>query len=92
MLLPFLTGTMPRNQEGMHMSAMSPSLTIHGLPPSQWALAVAVHTFGYLLTMTGIAWIVYDRTGVRILKSAWFNFDLIWAITLIASGLLVLIL
>lgn len=92
MLLPFLTGTMRQDMHGMHMGTLSASAGLEGMPASQWPLAVAVHTFGYLATMTAIAWIVYDRTGVRILKSTWFNFDLVWAVALIVSGALILVL
>jgi len=93
MLLPFLTGSMTHNAGAMHMVGMATtSEGIPALPPSEWAWAVFVHTFGYLVTMTAIAWIVYDHTGVSILKSTWFNFDLVWAIALIVSAALIFIL
>ena len=93
MLLPFLTGSITRNAEAMHMVGMgAPAGSIPGLPPSLWPWAVLVHTFGYLLTMTAVAWIVYDRTGVSILRSTWFNFDLVWAIALIVSAAIIFIL
>lgn len=91
MLLPFLTGSVRPTNDGMHMG-MGQGLSIPALPPAQWPLAIAVHTFGYLLIMTAAAWLVYDRTGVGILKATWFNFDLIWALALILSGLLILVL
>jgi hypothetical protein len=93
MLLPLLTGSMTHNADTMHMVGMAASAgEIPALPPGQWAWAVLVHTFGYLLTMTAIAWIVFDRTGVSILRSTWFNFDLVWAIALIVSAALIFIL
>lgn len=48
-----------------------------------------IHTLGYLLVMGLVAVIVYEKLGLRLLKSAWFNIDLIWAFALIASGLLI---
>jgi hypothetical protein len=30
--------------------------------------------------------IVYERVGVRFLRSAWVNLDLLWAIALVVTG------
>jgi hypothetical protein len=49
-------------------------------------LMVCVHTFGYLLTMTAVALLVYAKLGVGFLRSAWFNLDLVWAIALFVTG------
>ncbi len=51
------------------------------------ALAVVVHTLGHLLVAGLIAFIVYEKLGVRILQRAWFNFDFAWAVALVISGL-----
>ena len=53
-------------------------------------LAVTVvHTFAYLL-MTGlVALVVYRKLGLRLLGTAWINLDLIWAVALIATALVV---
>ena len=32
------------------------------------------------------AWVVYRYFGLRALRSAWFNLDVVWALSLIASG------
>ena len=38
--------------------------------------------------MTGLlAVIVYHRLGLRLLRTAWINLDLIWAGALVAAGL-----
>jgi hypothetical protein len=43
--------------------------------------------------MTGlVALVVYRKLGVAILRRAWFNLDLVWAIALVATGLLTLLL
>ena len=34
-----------------------------------------------------VAVLVFERLGVGMLRRAWFNLDLIWAIALIASGI-----
>jgi len=91
MLLPFLTGSVGHHNPSMQMN-MAQGMQLPALPTSQWATAIGVHTLGYLATMTATAWIVYDRTGVGILRSTWFNFDLVWAVALIVSGLLILVL
>jgi hypothetical protein len=57
---------------------------------SPWAglLATAVHTAGYL-AMTGlVAWIVYRKVGLAVIRKAWFNVDLVWAAALIATGVI----
>ena len=49
-------------------------------------LATLVHTAGYLL-VTGIsAVVVYEKVGVRFLRKAWVNLDLIWAFALVVTG------
>lgn len=51
-------------------------------------LATLMHTVGYLLVMGLVAVIVYEKLGLRLLRSAWLNLDLIWAGVLIATALL----
>jgi hypothetical protein len=47
----------------------------------------AIHTAGYLAVAGLIAWVVYERVGLRILRTGWINLDLIWAVSLIATAL-----
>lgn len=49
-------------------------------------LAVGVHTAGYLAVMGLVAWLVYKRLCLAVLRGAWLNLDLIWCIALIATG------
>lgn len=46
-----------------------------------------LHTAGYLLVAGAVAWLVYSRLGVRVLRSAWININLVWAIALIVTAL-----
>jgi hypothetical protein len=46
----------------------------------------AVHGVSYLLVTTCIAWIVFTKLGVGLLRRAWINLDVIWAAALIATG------
>jgi hypothetical protein len=52
--------------------------------------ATAVHTAGYLIVAAFVAWIVFERLGLGLLRRAWINLDLIWAGALVATGLLAL--
>jgi hypothetical protein len=88
MLVPVFLGTMHEQVHATHgtPSGHGANLDILNHP---WlaTVAVVVHTFGHLLVAGLVAMIVYEKLGVRILKRAWFNFDLAWAIALIVSGL-----
>jgi hypothetical protein len=53
-------------------------------------LAVSVHTLAMLGVMGLVAWIVYKKVGLAILKKSWLNFDLIWAVALLLVGALAL--
>jgi hypothetical protein len=51
-------------------------------------IATAVHGVSYLIVTAMIAWIVFRKVGVGLLRTAWINLDVIWAAALIASGVL----
>jgi hypothetical protein len=38
-----------------------------------------------------IAWIVYRKVGLAVLRKAWFNVDLLWAVALVAAGVVTLL-
>ncbi|HEU4678709.1 MAG TPA: hypothetical protein VFS35_04255 [Terrimicrobiaceae bacterium] len=86
MLVPVFLGTMHHAHGHDAHSAHGADLALLNNP---WlaTLAVALHTLGHLLVAGLVAMIVYEKLGVRILQRAWFNFDLAWAVALIASGL-----
>ena len=50
--------------------------------------AVAVHTLAYLFVTGAVAWLVYTKLGLSILRRAWFNLDRIWALSLILTAAL----
>jgi hypothetical protein len=56
--------------------------------PLAGIFATGVHTAGYLAVTGLIAWIVYRKVGLAILRKAWFNLDLLWAMALVATGLI----
>lgn len=67
----------------VHQAAMGPSLDV--------TLGVLVHTLAMLVVMVLIAWVVYKKVGLRILRSHWINFDLIWAAALLLVGSIALL-
>lgn len=62
--------------------------TITSSGPWAAALALTLHTLAYLCVLTFVAWIVYRRLGLALLRTAWVNLDLIWAGALVATGLI----
>jgi hypothetical protein len=53
--------------------------------------ATLVHTLGYLVVTAIVALAVYQKLGLAILRKAWFNLDLVWAVALIATGCVALL-
>jgi hypothetical protein len=49
--------------------------------------ATLVHTAGYLVVTGFLAFVVYAWAGLRLLRSAWINMDLIWIGALIVTAL-----
>jgi hypothetical protein len=54
-------------------------------------VVVAVHTLGLLLVAGLVAAVVYEKLGLAILRRAWINLDRIWALALVATGLVALV-
>jgi hypothetical protein len=54
-------------------------------------LATGVHTLGYLAVMGIVAVIIYEKVGLAILRTAWFNLDIIWALALVVAGAVTLL-
>lgn len=86
MLIPFVTMSAQPATGSMSMP-MPQTSTSSGSA----LLMVAVHTLGYLLVMTGVALIVYQKLGLSLLRTAWFNVDAAWAVALFATGLIALL-
>jgi hypothetical protein len=61
------------------------------VPTAEFA-AVALHTATMFVVMAVIAVVVFEKVGLAILRSAWVNLDLVWAVALIATGALSLVL
>jgi hypothetical protein len=54
-------------------------------------VAVALHTLAYFTVMALVAWVVYRKLGLGLLRKAWFNVDRLWAGALLVTGLVVLV-
>jgi hypothetical protein len=50
------------------------------------SIALLVHTLGYLVVTGLIAFVVYEKVGLEVLRKSWVNLDLIWAVALIATA------
>jgi hypothetical protein len=83
MVLPLVMPSAPPASAMHHVSA-----GIIDIVHVEWSgiWATLVHTAGYLLVTGLIAVIVYEKVGVRFLRKAWVNLDLIWAIALVITG------
>ncbi len=54
--------------------------------------AISIHTLAMFGVMAIVAVVVFEKVGVAILRRAWFNLDKAWALILIGTGVLTLIL
>ncbi len=87
MVVPIFLGmTMPAGGMHGHMMAVATADTGTAL------LATSLHAVGYLLVTAVVALVVFEKFGVGILRKAWFNLDLLWAIALTGTGVLTVIL
>ena len=62
-----------------------------GSTPLLALAATGIHTLGYLLVMGVIAMVVYEKVGLAILRRAWFNLDVVWAVALVITGVVTLL-
>jgi hypothetical protein len=79
MLLPILLGM--SSVSGDHMAHLHTSSSGFA-----GVAAVVIHTIAYLLVTGTVAWLVYTKLGLAVLRRAWFNLDRIWAVSLIVTA------
>ncbi len=60
--------------------------TVMGSAGLEVGLGVLLHTLSMLAVMALVAWVVYKKFGLAILRRHWVNFDLIWAAALLLVG------
>ena len=78
---------------GMHgTGALQAGMAGMGGAQLDGALATAVHAASYLAVTALVALLVYHRFGLRLLRTAWINLDAIWAVALIITAVVTLVL
>jgi hypothetical protein len=87
MLLPFVLASDKAAQGHAHHLMFAGAMYMPA-GASAWWYPVGLHTIGYLLATALLALIVYHKLGVAVLRRAWFNLDLLWVGTLVATGIL----
>jgi hypothetical protein len=93
MVVPVLLGSNAVEAQGHMTGHNHPSSSgTSAASPLAGMLATGVHTISYLAVTGLIAWVVYRKFGLALLRKAWFNFDLVWAAALVATGLVTLLL
>ena len=62
---------------------------MHGLQASAASAlwATCVHSAGYLGMSALVAVVVFEKLGVGLLRKAWLNLDVFWAVALVVSGI-----
>lgn len=63
---------------------------VAGTSPLAGIIASLIHTAAYLAVTGTLACVVYRRFGLGLLRKTWFNFNLLWGIALVITGLFTL--
>jgi hypothetical protein len=85
MVLPFVLGLkLSAHGSGGHGAHMAHMAGIGD--PTLDLMVTLVHSVTYLCVTALVAWVVYDRLGLRLLRQAWFNVDLVWVVALMVTG------
>jgi hypothetical protein len=82
MVLPVVLGDPGVHHHGAHAA---------GAQATSAAWATIVHSAAYLGVSAAVALIVYEKLGVGLLRKAWINFDLVWAVALIVTAVATLL-
>ena len=87
MVLPVLLGSgtvEAADQMAVHHPMVASSSLLAGM------FATAVHTTAYLAVTGLIAWVVYRKLGLGLLRKTWLNFNFVWGVALVFTGLFTL--
>ncbi len=87
MVLPVLLGSSPLEAAGQ---VADPNHISPAASPLAGLLATGVHTIGHLSVTGMVAWVVYAKLGLALLRRAWLNLDFVWAAALVVTGLITL--
>jgi len=89
MLLPFVLAAPAAAAAGEHMAMHSGhSMLQAGIGTGQVTglVITLVHTAAYLLVSAAMALLVYHKLGLRLLRTAWINLDLVWSAALVLTA------
>ena len=95
MVLPFVLGRSPMTADanaGAHSGVGGHAAHLAGVVVSDAGgqttalLATLLHTASYCAVAGAIAWVVYERLGLRFLRSVWINMNVVWAGALIVTA------
>jgi hypothetical protein len=95
MILPFVLGRGPTTTSGnadAHSDAGGHAAHLAGVVVSDAGgqttalFATLLHSAGYFAVAGAIAWVVYERLGLRFLRGAWININVVWAGALIVTA------
>lgn len=87
MVIPVLLGRGGAPAHAHHHVAQA---SLVASPAQDALLATAIHTAGYLLVTGLLAIVVYHKLGLRLLRTAWVNLDLLWAGALVVTAAVVI--
>ena len=89
MLVPVLLGMAPVSPEDP-LAHDLPGLNPATATVVEDAAAVVLHTLAMLASMAAVALVVYEKVGLAVLRTAWLNLDVVWAVALVAAGVVTL--
>jgi hypothetical protein len=86
MVLPFVLGAAAAPVHHHHDTPIVAAAGFANID-SLGLTAPLIHTLGYLAVTAALAVTIYEKVGLRVLRRAWINLDVLWGVALIASGL-----
>ena len=88
-VLPGVAGSVSADAHG-HSAGVSHAAHVAGIAISAGQttalLATLLHTLSYIAVSGAIAYLVYQHLGLRFLRTAWVNMNVIWAVALIVTA------
>jgi hypothetical protein len=89
MVLPVLLGS--RTVEAAGQMTVHHHYISATASPVEALLATGVHTTAYLAVTGLMAWAVYSKLGLAILRKSWLNLNVVWAVALVVTGVVILV-
>ena len=86
MLVPFMLRS-AADSHGHAAHAITAGVGLAELTPLN---SMLLHTASYLFVTGVVAVVVYEKAGLRLLRSAWINLDVIWTAALMLTAVLTL--